>query len=121
VGSILLNHEQAPAYNEAFWGIAASPHEVIVIHTLVVHPAFWKQGLAQKFLDFTKSYALRQNAKAIRLDVSIQNTPAISLYEKCGYTYIGTVDLGLGYEHLKWFRLYELCIEPVGVYTQPLP
>ena len=35
------------------------------------------------------------------------NLPAISLYEKCGFEYIDTVDLGLGNYGLNWFKLYE--------------
>ncbi len=46
--------------------------------------------------------------KIIRLDVAIQNIPSITLYEKSGYRYVETVDFGLGYEHLVWFKLYEL-------------
>jgi RimJ/RimL family protein N-acetyltransferase len=41
------------------------------------------------------------------LDVYEGNIPAISLYEKYGFKYIDTVDLGLGNYGLDWFRLYE--------------
>jgi len=51
-----------------------------------------------------------QEIKTIRLDVSIHNTPAISLYEKCGYKYVGTVDLGLNIPELVWFKLYEIVL-----------
>lgn len=40
-------------------------------------------------------------------DVYEGNIPAINLYEKCGFKYIDTVDLGLGNYGLNWFRLYE--------------
>jgi len=109
-GSLILNHEQEEAYNQVCWGMEANESQVIVIHTLVVNPDFMKQGIAQRLMNFAKEYAKQKNAKAIRLDVAIQNQPAISLYEKCGYTFVGTVDLGLEYEHLKWFKLYEMGI-----------
>jgi len=35
------------------------------------------------------------------------NFPAISLYEKCGFEYVDTVDLGFGNYGLDWFKLYE--------------
>jgi len=41
------------------------------------------------------------------LDVYEGNIPAIKLYEKCGFKYMDTVDLGLGRYGLNWFRLYE--------------
>lgn len=68
------------------------------------------QGVARQLMAFAKEYAVSLFMRAIRLDVSINNTPAIKLYEQWGYKYIGTVDLGLPYEHLKWFRLYEIII-----------
>jgi len=49
--------------------------------------------------------------KSVRLDVYEGNTAAIRAYEKCGYTYIDTVDIGLGCYGLHWFKLYE---KPVG-------
>jgi len=109
-GSVVLNNQQAGAYDQVTWGVEAKPHEVIVINKLAVHPRFLGRGVATKLLDFAKEYAIRQRAKTIRLDVTAQNSPAIALYEKCGYVYIGTVDLGLPFAHLKWFKLYELII-----------
>lgn len=106
-GALVLNQLPEDAYAQASWGVAASPSEVFVIRTLAVHPSFTKQGVAKDLLCYCEAHARGQNAKAIRLDVAIQNAPAIALYESCGYRYIGTVDLGLPYEHLKWFRLYE--------------
>nr|WP_321480069.1 hypothetical protein [uncultured Bacteroides sp.] len=38
------------------------------------------------------------------------NYPAISLYEKYGFEYMGTVDLGLGQYGLDWFKVYEKVI-----------
>ncbi|WP_263488225.1 hypothetical protein [Clostridium sp. FP2] len=38
--------------------------------------------------------------KIIRLDLSIHNSPAILLYEKCGYKHVGTVDLSLNIPEL---------------------
>ena len=110
VGSIILNHEPEKAYEEVEWGTGVPYSNVFVIHTLVVHPAFFKKGIGKQLMDFARNYAEIQNIKSIRLDVAENNFPAISLYEKCGYKYIGTVDLGLDYAHLKWFRLYELLL-----------
>lgn len=106
-GSVILNHEPENAYNEVVWGVEAEYKDIIVIHTLVVNPKFMQNRIAWQLMKFAEEYAIKQNIKSIRLDVSIHNIPAIALYEKLGYSYIGTVDLGLNYDHLKWFRLYE--------------
>jgi len=110
VGSIILNHEPELNYDKVDWGVNAGWNEVFIIHTLVIHPHFLKQGIASKLMKFAETYAREQKMKAIRLDVSVNNHAAINLYEKMGYIYIDTVDLGLEYEHLKWFKLYELVL-----------
>lgn len=109
-GSIILNHEPETAYAQVSWGIEADYKDIIVIHTLVVHPKYMKNGVGKKLMDFAKRYSIEQEMKTIRLDVSIHNTPAISLYEKCGYKYVGTVDLGLNIPELVWFKLYEIIL-----------
>ncbi|MDL2215383.1 GNAT family N-acetyltransferase [Dysgonomonas sp. OttesenSCG-928-M03] len=83
---------------------------IIVIHTFVVHPKFMKAGVGSALMNFARSHSVMTRMKTIRLDVSIDNIPAIALYEKQGYQYVGTVDLGLNYPHLKWFKLYELIL-----------
>lgn len=109
-GSIILNHDPEKAYDEVEWGTDVDYNEIIVVHTLVVSPQYMQQGVGCKLMTFAHEYALKQNMKSIRLDVSINNMPAIALYEKLGYKYMGTVDLCLNYDHLKWFKLYELLL-----------
>ena len=110
VGSIILSHESEEAYNQVCWLVEADYADILVIRTLVVHPSFLKQDVATRLMEFAKQYAVSHRMKSIRLDVSVDNTPAICLYKKLGYQYMGTVDLGLPYEHLKWFQLYELVL-----------
>lgn len=109
-GSIILNHKPEAAYEQANWNIRVACQEVLVVRTLVTHPQFMRQGVARQLMAFAKEYAVSSSMRAIRLDVSINNAPAIKLYEQSGYKYIGTVDLGLPYEHLKWFKLYEMIL-----------
>lgn len=109
-GSVILNHEPEAAYNQVEWGVEGDYKDIIVIHTLVVHPKYLKHGLGAELMEFAGRYSLDHQMKAIRLDVSIHNTPATALYEKCGYRYVGTVDLGLNVPGLVWFRLYELAL-----------
>jgi len=107
VGSIILSHEPESAYNQANWEIEADYSDIVVIHTFAVHPKFMKNGIGQKLMEFATSHSKEIKAKAIRLDVYEKNVPAIKLYEKHGYRYIDTVDLGYGEYGLDWFKLYE--------------
>jgi len=109
-GSIILNHEPETAYSKVVWGIESDYKDIIVIHTFAIHPKYMKNGMGKVLIDFANRYSLEQKMKTIRLDVSMHNIPAISLYEKCGYKYAGTVDLGLNIPELVWFKLYEMVL-----------
>jgi len=109
-GSIILNNTPESAYNQVRWGIDADYDNILVIRTLVVNPLFLKKGIASHLMNYAKEYAQSKNMKALRLDVSVNNTPAIALYRKLGYRETGTVDLGLNYQHLIWFKLFELLL-----------
>ncbi len=58
-------------------------------------------------MEFSIEHAGNLSFKSIRLDVYEKNLPAIKLYEKYGFQYIDTVDLGLDQYGLNWFYLYE--------------
>lgn len=113
-GSVILNHKPEIAYEQVKWGVDIEYNRILVVRTLVVHPDFLQQGVGKALMEFAEYYAEQLDIRSIRLDVSIDNTPAIALYEKMGYQYRGTVDLGLPYEHLKWFRLYEKITQAVN-------
>lgn len=106
-GSIILDHHPDEAYNHVKWKIDVDYNHIFVIRTLVVHPAFLKMGIGRTLIDYSLKLAQQTNMKSIRLDVYENNYPAISLYEKCGFTYVDTVDLGFGNYGLHWFKLYE--------------
>ena len=84
--------------------------DILVIRTFAVHPDFMKGRVGSSLMKFAEKFGRENGIKSIRLDVAIQNIPAISLYEKLGYKYIDIVDLGLNIPWLKWFKLYELVL-----------
>lgn len=106
-GSIILDHHPDEAYNNVKWKIEADYSRIFVIRTFVVHPSFLKMGIGRALMDYSSELAQQSGIKSIRLDVYENNLPAISLYEKCDFEYIDTVDLGFGSYGLDWFKLYE--------------
>ncbi len=106
-GTIILNNRPEAAYAGAKWAFESDYRDVFVIHTFVVHPDFLKCGVGEKLLRFSFDLGVECKKKAVRLDVYEKNMPAMKLYEKCGFKYVDTVDLGLGEYGLDWFRLYE--------------
>ncbi|MGB8455930.1 MAG: GNAT family N-acetyltransferase [Anaerocolumna sp.] len=109
-GTVILSHKPETAYKEVKWGGESDYTDVFVIHTFAVHPEYIKCGIGETLMNFALRCGIEQHMKAIRLDVYENNTPAIRLYEKCGYKYINKVDLGLGEYGLNWFKLYEKII-----------
>ena len=110
VGSIILDHQPEEAYHGVKWKLDTDYNSIFVIRTFVVHPSFLKNGVGRSLMDFSFELAQKSDMKSIRLDVYEKNIPAILLYEKCGFEYIDTVDLGLGNYGLDWFKLYEKVI-----------
>lgn len=110
VGSIILNHTPDYKSGPVRWEIRARDEEALYIHTLVVHPDYMKNGIGRLLLEFAYDLAMKEDMKAIRLDVYENNIPAIRLYEKLGYKHRDTIDLGLGGYGLDWFKLYERVI-----------
>lgn len=110
VGSIILDHQPEEAYHGVKWKLDVDYSYIFVVRTFVVHPSFLKIGVGRALMDFSFELAQKSDIKSIRLDVYEKNIPAILLYEKCGFEYIDTVDLGLGNYGLDWFKLYEKVI-----------
>ena len=110
VGSVVLNHEPEEAYEGRLWKVSTNYAHIFVLRTFVAHPQYLKMGIGQALIDFSIALAKQNNMKSIRLDVFEKNRPAIALYEKNGFEYIDTVDLGLSQYGLDWFKLYEKVI-----------
>lgn len=107
VGSIILRHKPEKEYKKAKWQFESDYSDIFVIYTLAVHPDYLKCGVGKKIMDFAIQYGKDQHMKSLRLDVYEKNQPAIQLYEKCGFKYIDTIDLGYSSYGLDWFKLYE--------------
>lgn len=111
IGSVILNHNPEEAYHHSTWAFNSDYSDILVIHTLAVHPDYQKCGVGKELINFAIQYGKEENMKSIRLDVFEKNIPAINLYEKSGFHYVDTVDLGLGKYGLDKFRLYEILLK----------
>ena len=110
MGSVILNHQPEKAYENIKWKIDVDYSHIFVVRTFVVHPSFLQMGVGRALMDYSLELAQRLGLSSVRLDVYEKNLPAISLYEKYGFDFIDTVDLGLGKYGLDWFKLYEKVI-----------
>lgn len=109
-GTVILSHREEKGYAQAPWGVELEPEQVLVVHTLAVHPQHLGRGAGRRLMEFAIAYARTQGMRAVRLDVNQRNIPAIRLYESLGFAYVDTVDLGYGIEQVEWYRLYQLAL-----------
>jgi len=88
LAAVILDNRQPPEYRNIEWGISAKHNEVLVIHTLCVHPDCSGLGVGSSIVDFTKELAKKTQCLAIRLNTTSRNTLAIRLYEKNGFNVV---------------------------------
>lgn len=87
-----LNHYQDDFYIGIDWqttAAAKAPEEVLVIHTLVADHTAGVRGLGKAFIAFYEAEAKRRGCPYLRLDTSLNNTPARGLYTSLGFREAG--------------------------------
>lgn len=109
-GVVVLNYEAIDAYATADWAVEASASEALVVHALGVVPAYLGQGVARFLLDSALDVAREAGCRAVRLDVYVENTPALRLYRSYGFRDLGCHTVDYGDIDLNDFHLFEYVI-----------
>ena len=87
-----IDQNQVPEYINAPWKYPdAPPEQVMVLHTLVVDPAFAGKGCGTRFVRFYENYAREKGCPYLRMDTNTKNTAARRLYAGLGYWEAGIV------------------------------
>ena len=87
-----INRVQVPEYAEARWACPDAPEErIMVLHTLVVDPAFAGRGCGKQFVAFYEEYARSRGCPYLRMDTNAKNAAARRLYSRLGYREAGIV------------------------------
>lgn len=89
VAAAIINRQQPDGYSSVDWKFPADDDKVGVLHTLVVHPDFSRQGLGKMFVAYFESYCREQGIEVVRLDTQVKNTRPFNLYPKLGYRLAG--------------------------------
>lgn len=110
VGAFVFNEDPQGSYANATWSKDLSEGEYMVCHTLATAPQVYGNDIGRKMIEYCIAYAKERGFQAIRLDVVPDNVPAKRLYEKCGFVYVGDVDLERGIEAIPVFSMYEYWI-----------
>lgn len=100
VGCAIFNHEQLPEYAKIDWAYPAEGEEVMVIHTLCVHPAASGRGMAKAMVAYAEDLGRSRGCKVMRFDTYEGNLPARALYTGLGYRFAGGTEFFFqGYIH----------------------
>lgn len=91
VAAAKIDQVQVPEYAECKWEYDVPENEVMVLHTLAVHPNYPRHGYGKAFIRFYEQYALNNNCHYLRIDTNVINDIARSMYHKMGYKKVGVV------------------------------
>ena len=86
-----INQKQEESYAEGTWTHEAADSEVLVLHTLVVHPEAAGRGIGKRFVAFYEECAARMACPYLRMDTNARNAAARALYRKLGYIEVSIV------------------------------
>lgn len=92
VAAGIINQNQGPEYAECSWRYPADNTDVMVFHTLAVHPDAGGKGCAKEFIRFYETYAVHHGCHYLRLDTQEQNSKARNLYIGLGFQEAGIVN-----------------------------
>lgn len=93
VASAIIDQHQPEGYSNVEWQYVVSENKVGVLHTLVVHPDFSRQGIGKEFVAFFESYCKELGYEVVRLDTQVKNIRPYNLYPKLGYRLAGIKDV----------------------------
>ncbi len=87
-----IDRNQVPEYDNAPWRYPDAPDsQVMVLHTLVVDPAFAGRGCGKQFVAFYEEHARACGCPYLRMDTNAKNAAARRLYSRLGYWEAGIV------------------------------
>lgn len=107
VAAAKIDGNQVPEYADCTWEYDVPKEQVMVLHTLVVDPAYSGKGYGKGFVRFYEDYALENNRPYLRMDTNARNTAARAMYQKAGYREVGIV--GCDFNGIPGIRL--VCME----------
>jgi ribosomal protein S18 acetylase RimI-like enzyme len=81
------------------------------IETIDVDPAFQKRGIGQRLLSVAEEHLRKRKIRRIRLEVSITNRAAITLYEHAGFRKITLLKRYYHFDHEGSSHAYRMIKE----------
>lgn len=94
----------------------------VFIYGIAVLPDFRRQGLGKFMMNFTENRAKELNKDYLSLAVVAANEPAINLYEKLGYNFLGegVSFLTISINQIPSFEENPIRLEPIKTYSEEI-
>lgn len=108
--AMVVNHDCNEGYRSLGKETPLANAEVLVIHALGVHPDYSGRGIGKMMVEEAIEMAGRSGAKGLRLDVLRGNEAAKKLYLRCGFQYVGSVQMYYENTGITDFGIYEYVI-----------
>lgn len=86
----VVNHEQAPGYEQVPWAVEAPLEELGVLHSVATRPAYHGRGFATRLMEGVIQGSREDGLRALRLDTFTTNNRSQGLYAKTGFANRGT-------------------------------
>lgn len=106
--ALVVDRAPADGYDEVDWQVEADPDAVGVVHVVATLPAYHGNGYARQLMERTIELCREDGLQALRLDTFVNNVRSHGLYEKLGFTMVGTYPIfydDLGTVQLDMFEL----------------
>ena len=87
--AMVVNHDQAPGYEEVPWKIQAPVSNVGVIHSVATLPAYHGRGFATALMKGVIEMTRNEGLRSLRLDTFVDNDRSQGLYTKLGFDSLG--------------------------------
>jgi len=91
IASGIINQIQVPEYADCDWGYPADEQQIMVLHTLTVHPSAGGKGTGAGFVAFYEQLAREHGCLNLRMDTNVNNAKARRFYKRLGYREAGIV------------------------------
>lgn len=113
ISCMVVNHEYNEDYKKIMWDFNDLDEDIYVIHMLAVLPSMQGKGICTTMINYVKDMAKQNHVKSLRLDILKGHLPAKKAYEKCGFTFKGSVkmyyeDTGETYYDVYEYRMKEV-------------
>ena len=108
--SMVVNRDCNEGYRNLGNETPLTNEEVLVIHALGVHPDYTGKGIGKMMVEEAVKIAKKSGAKGLRLDVLKGNEAARRLYLRCGFEYVGSVQMYYENTGNAYFGIYEFVI-----------